>query len=225
MSPDACSPVAAVPKGAEVPEAPPVAFRPEGGQVSCRWPDTDVSAAKAGLEGDRVSAVTSTSWNHRQAPGHPISHVPRLLKGTLPLKHSSAEPAAAGGGPFARIFACRRDVAAGSPPHTPRPGARGVARRLRRRRLRGRRRGGRSARAAPTGLRTALRAARCSVRRDAGTHERPPPPPPCGSPSCAPRTRGHVAPSRSEAAGRGDEGTRLLGDGLRALLLQLRLPE
>lgn len=99
--------------------------------------------------------MTSISWNYRQAPGHPISHVPQLLKGTLPLKRSSAKaaPAAAGGGPLARIFACRRDVAAGSPPHTPRPGARGVARRLLRRRLRGRRRGGRSVRAAPTGLR------------------------------------------------------------------------
>lgn len=32
MSPDACIPVEAVPKGAEVPGAPPVAFRPEGGQ-------------------------------------------------------------------------------------------------------------------------------------------------------------------------------------------------
>lgn len=154
MSPEACSPLAKVPKGAQVPGAPPVAFFPEGGQVaSFRWLDkNDASAASTGLEGDRVSAVTSISWNHPQAPGHPTSHVPRLLKGILPLKCSSAEPAAAGGSTFARIFACRRDVAAGSPPRTPRPGARGVAR-LRRHRLSGWRQGDRSARAAPTGLR------------------------------------------------------------------------
>lgn len=41
----------------------------------------------------------------------------------------------------------------------------------------------------------------------------------------APGARRHVAPGRSQAAPPRDEGTRLLGDGLRALLLQLRLPE
>lgn len=34
MSPDACSPVAEVPKGAEVPGALPVAFFLEGGQLA-----------------------------------------------------------------------------------------------------------------------------------------------------------------------------------------------
>lgn len=143
-------------KGAQVPGPPACCLPPRKWPGSCRWPDTEASAAAARLEGDRVSAVTSISWNHPPSGSGatPISDVPRLLKGTLPLKCSSTGPAAAaaGGGTFVRIFPSRRDVAAGSPPHTPRPGARGVAR-LQRRRLRGRRRGGSSARAAPTGLR------------------------------------------------------------------------
>lgn len=137
MSPDAYSPVAEVPKGADVPGALPVAFLLEGGQVAAGVWTQMLQLPRCGWK------VTGSQWRpqfpgitHLQAPGHPISHVPRLLKGTLPLNCSSTEPAAAGGGTFPRIFASKCDVAAGSPPHTPRPGARGVAR-LRRRRLGG----------------------------------------------------------------------------------------